>query len=1421
MKSLLESPSSHLAGLSASPGREGKTLNADRRAGIDGTPPQLAGNTSGPRSIYGATPFPTIMHSTRSFDRRNILCGKRSAIVFLLFQSQAALAQLQHDLPLVMSASNLSQQGFVRIINRSERAGTVSVHAIDDAGERFGPVSLSLDVKEARQFSSRDLEEGNASRGLSGGVGDGHGNWRLELDTDLEIEPLAYVRTEGLLSSMHEVAPEEAPGRYRVPTFNPGSNRSRQSFLRLVNPGEHDAEVAIEGLDARGNQPPGGEVRLTLPAGTARRLSAQQLEEGGSGFEGRFGDGEGKWGLSVSADRSIHVMSLLEGPRRNLTNLSRGAPSGERTLPLVMSASNLSQQGFVRIINRSERAGTVSVHAIDDAGERFGPVSLSLDVKEARQFNSRDLEEGNASRGLSGGVGDGHGNWRLELDTDLEIEPLAYIRTEGLLSSMHEVAPEEAPGRYRVPTFNPGSNRSRQSFLRLINPGEHDTEVVIEGLDARGNPPPGGEVRLTLPAGTARMLSAQQLEEGGSGFEGRFGDGEGKWGLWVSADRSIHVMSLLQSSTGGITNLSTSPAVRATSYRGRVTGHDGPFENVEVLLSSGETLRTTRPDSTGRFAFHDLAAGEYAIKVRASGYKAPPARVARIPARGDGEPFELERLVTDPFVFHWEEDHSIAGHDYAAHVNQPPRIEFLGEPVDVADDSSSERLRHDYNVLLVDSDGGSWSQEHAYRLLETMKAVPQERRDAYAGQTRPPSRWLLSTEYIEHDIEIIRHDDGSRSVLVSQAAFVNASPRVASVDGKRGIWFSQRLHHAVVRWVTDNGQDEAAYEKILKDRFGLTTQVDDYYALTAPTGHETAARFQPFHAEEMVQIINMLEEMPRGMHKVPGFHTLIRRLDGTPHPLYPEAPAVAWPEQGYVEFMDSAFLSGSVQHMHRLIIHEKAHFLWAHLFDDRLKEDWSGLGGWYRDASSPSGWYTTRQTEFVSAYAHAKNPDEDMAESFAFFIVNPDKLKSRAIDKYEFVRDRIMQGDIYLSQIREDLTFEVYNLFPDYVFPGKIRRVDIRVEGAAQADKTVSVELELHALDVPESQTETCQRPSAGHCTWARTRVFSDAGTYFDIYLHPPDEPGESPSQGVVLRGSHVLSRYAKAGYWLPGQIEIQDAAGNQRFERANDFGWKLYVNNPLEDIASPEYVAGTAALRLEDSVVDNRAVQVIQATWVVEEEFAMHHPEACYASMNDEIPETYRIQEYGDYDPTTGLCHVDFVMPDYMPSSTYSLDHIAMWDEARNNRRVYFTGDFSGGEQHEAPRRIEVVTANPDAEPPTVAINRIEIDAQPTKPEAPNGETVVTVRFRVRDDVSGFTHAALNFRDPQGIEHFKWVHADDGYELFASDDPTTWKWHTFTHVLPPGSAPGIWGLADMTVYDRAGYFREYDFTEIIHFEVD
>ena len=237
----------------------------------------------------------------------------------------------------------------------------------------------------------------------------------------------------------------------------------------------------------------------------------------------------------------------------------RQPPLSPPAIPLVTSADNPSQQGFVRVINHSDRVGKVRIHAIDDEGRRFGPVDLSLDAKQTRHFNSNDLEDGNLSKGLSGGIGDGTGNWRVELETELDIEHLAYIRTpDGFLTSIHAVAAHANDGssRHHVHTFNPAGNADQQSRLRVVNTGYRTATVEITGLDDAGDPPPGGSVSLTLDPGAAHLLTAQELERGSPDFFGQFGAGSGKWQLFVSSDEPIRVMSLLLSPTGNVTNLS-------------------------------------------------------------------------------------------------------------------------------------------------------------------------------------------------------------------------------------------------------------------------------------------------------------------------------------------------------------------------------------------------------------------------------------------------------------------------------------------------------------------------------------------------------------------------------------------------------------------------------------------------------------------------------------------------------------------------------------------------------------------------------------------------------------------------------------------------------------------------------------------------
>ena len=403
------------------------------------------------------------------------------------------------------------------------------------------------------------------------------------------MDVLTYLRTnDGFLTSLHDVVPA-GPDGYSVPIFNPGKNTDQESLLRLINHGAADAEVTISGVDDRGAS--SGTASLTLAAGETRTISAADLEKG-TGLEGALGTGSGKWRLSVAAARPIVVANLMQTPTGHLTNLST-APDNKESVPngtahhvyLFPSASDETmREGFVRVVNRGG-AGSVRIRAHDQTGNDYETVVLEMDADETVHFNSEDLEIGNADKGLSGSTGAGEGDWRLVLTSALDLDALAYLRTDdGFLTSMHDTVPGTG-GVHRVPIFNPGSNRNQVSKLRLINPGTVRAEVTITGVDDTGSAScpsaadaagciagandtgATGTVRLTLPAGKVRTVSAQELEAGGNDLRGApgdlrgaLGDGVGKWRLDVRSDQPIRVINLLESPTGHLTNLSTRPA---------------------------------------------------------------------------------------------------------------------------------------------------------------------------------------------------------------------------------------------------------------------------------------------------------------------------------------------------------------------------------------------------------------------------------------------------------------------------------------------------------------------------------------------------------------------------------------------------------------------------------------------------------------------------------------------------------------------------------------------------------------------------------------------------------------------------------------------------------------------------------------------
>jgi len=529
-----------------------------------------------------------------------------------------------------------------------------------------------------------------------------------------------------------------------------------------------------------------------------------------------------------------------------------------------------------------------------------------------------------------------------------------------------------------------------------------------------------------------------------------------------------------------------------------------------------------------------------------------------------------------------------------------------------------------------------------------------------------------------------------------------------------------------------------------------------------------------------------------------------------------------------------AFIGGNLSDTRRLILHEKAHFLWAYTFDDTTKEDWIEIGGWFEDPTSASGWSTYNTTEFVSAYAHAKNPNEDMAESIAIYLTNPDRLINVSQKKYEFIRDRIMHGTRYVSLIREDLTFTVYNLYPDYTFPGKIVELELEVEGEPEEDKKVTMKVRLASED-----------PAIDGATGAYVRFASSIGTIFDIGLRPVNGRIDS-----VLVGSTTLSKLAKSGYWTLASLRTWDQVGNQRYENTSTVGAKLFIENPLEDITPPKFL-DFSMTRIDSTFNTNGNIDAngepgqaikFNVKWEERNKLSGNGAVVRIDFPNPDQAETY-FKEAGTFakNPNDLIKALEgfFYIEDYYPSGHYAVTYMYTGDEAGNSSNVNFSNNpenagFVDNISSFAALKdsVYIETKYPDIIKPEIDLNNITVVAEPTNPSAPNGETRVDINFNARD-LSGFpgyeagvSRVNLTLRDPKGIKF--------GYQTGNSTmnhpdlDPgdtepvldAEWRNYRFDLVLPQGSAAGVWGISDIVIMDKVGNTKSYNFEEYVRFDI-
>ncbi len=217
--------------------------------------------------------------------------------------------------------------------------------------------------------------------------------------------------------------------------FQPVDATGRVGYLAVNNSESSSVTVTLTARDDTGTAAPGGTVVLDLNPLQSRYLSSDDLENGASGITGAFGDGSGFWHIDVETTGTIVVQNFLYTPDGALNELSTSLTAESDGTYRVKFFTEPNASVFdtrLRLRNLSSSAGTVTVTAVaSDGNDVSGMAAIDIPAASAVVISSADLASGNASLGVSGGLGQGDGFWNLTLDADVSIAAIAIALADG------------------------------------------------------------------------------------------------------------------------------------------------------------------------------------------------------------------------------------------------------------------------------------------------------------------------------------------------------------------------------------------------------------------------------------------------------------------------------------------------------------------------------------------------------------------------------------------------------------------------------------------------------------------------------------------------------------------------------------------------------------------------------------------------------------------------------------------------------------------------------------------------------------------------------------------------------------------------------------------------------------------------------
>lgn len=712
------------------------------------------------------------------------------------------------------------------------------------------------------------------------------------------------------------------------------------------------------------------------------------------------------------------------------------------------------------------------------------------------------------------------------------------------------------------------------------------------------------------------------------------------------------------------------------------------------------------------------------------------------------------------FYYRWQADDTEPGQQNLPEAVPAPEIDLDGEVHVLPQSSAALRLLEQFSIAL-DDDPLAWDDETATALLRTVErfpSMPTVPADSYYRVNR-------TTGSIADDVELgpaPTQTPWVRTITFSADAFTLANPiEQPPHDGVERQFYSNRLYRACVRAFFHTAPE---LEVLLLERFGIALDLG-----------EPKEDFQAFTYEEILFILSVLEDYPGGYRHLPNLEYLTRRKTGMVNPYYPQAPAIAWVGLHHIEFMDAAFDTATDDYIHRLIAHELSHFVYD-LFDPETLDIWWALSGWHQVGET---WIPTTTSNFVTAYAHDIDPNEDFAETLSYYIYDPDWVRTIAPGKYWFLRD-IVNGYEYVVMIDEQVTFEVFNLYPDMTFPGQIVRVTNVVTARPGGAHRALMELRLHQPPYDD--------------TIAFSRIFSPSGNiYRDVYFLPV-EGDNSRLLAEVIFGPHD-----EDGYWSAPNITVEERHGSATYFSQSNFGWMLYFDNEEVDFDPP----------VPD--LDNIVGDMVKVG--LEYIITIAIP-ATDAQMNDLEGWTWmahydsgqKIGEWGVWSQTEGKMVITVVVRPYHAFGTWTFRTFRLFDVSGNGEIFDLYPDVL---------EFYTETAFPDYTAPELNLDGVTVEAEPVNPEAPNGQTDVYIHYQARDDIAGLGDVSFRLLKPSGDTLFDYHYHDNFYTDYFEGDPTVYADYTAYIQLPPGSEPGMWGLMELNLCDKADNCESHGFTEL------